>query len=106
MKAGVISAAAEKRLSKVSAYAEAAGYAANIAVNLHRCAGRLVVGAAASLGFSVGGVMGGGAAVHDVGRSLTNTHILHFRTDATQDTRDAAAGAGAAVAAAAAEQGG
>ncbi|KIZ05647.1 hypothetical protein MNEG_2316 [Monoraphidium neglectum] len=36
MKAGVISRSMEKRLSKVSAYAEAAGYAANIAVNLHR----------------------------------------------------------------------
>jgi hypothetical protein len=36
MKAGFISKAAEKRLSKISAYAEAAGYAANIALNLHR----------------------------------------------------------------------
>jgi hypothetical protein len=36
MKAGFIPKAAEKRLSKVSAYAEAAGYAANIAVNLHK----------------------------------------------------------------------
>jgi hypothetical protein len=36
MKAGVISKAAEKRLMKISAYAEAAGYAANICLNLHR----------------------------------------------------------------------
>ncbi|KAI8476804.1 MAG: peroxisomal biogenesis factor 11 [Monoraphidium minutum] len=36
MKAGVISKTMEKRLSKVSAYSEAVGYAANIAVNLHR----------------------------------------------------------------------
>lgn len=36
MKAGFISKAMERRLSKISAYAEAAGYAANIALNLHR----------------------------------------------------------------------
>ncbi|GBF91823.1 hypothetical protein Rsub_04928 [Raphidocelis subcapitata] len=36
MKAGVISKALERRLSRASAYAEAAGYAANIALNLHR----------------------------------------------------------------------
>jgi hypothetical protein len=36
MKAGVLDKAMERRLSKASAYAEAAGYAANIALNLHR----------------------------------------------------------------------
>lgn len=36
MKAGVLPRGMEKRLSKVSAYAEACGYAANIALNVHR----------------------------------------------------------------------